>query len=436
MGKKKRGVVKAVVANLQGEIFDLEGYAAVGMAGFFNSPLTENGVITMPYGSELMRIPDRRPVVYNLSTGKLETLHENPFNPQEPLFPVSIFNSPGYVVTYNTAYEENKDAGFLPLFSYGAAGWYQGRMVTSAICIDKENRQDLRKMKQEKVQEGIKKMRQKMPDNSLRAHLETCAMDYGCPAAKNFFLGRYEAPLPTSQQCNAKCLGCISLQPDGQIPCSQKRISFTPTSEEIAEVALVHINRVKNAIVSFGQGCEGDPLLAAHVIGPAICRIRAETGKGTINMNTNASRPEILEKMFGAGLDSIRVSMNSTRKACYDAYFRPKGYQFSHVLESIRIADSFKKHVAINYLNCPGITDSPEELDSLIKFLENYKIHMIQWRNLNFDPLKYFQIMSASALHSRPIGMQKLIRKIGKLFPKIKFGYFNPPKEKYHFLIS
>lgn len=436
MGKKKKGMVKAVVANLQGEIFDLEGYAAVGMAGFFKIPLIENKVIALPYGSELMMIPDRRPVVYNLSTGKLEILHENPFSPQEPLFPVSAFNSPGYVTTYTAAYEENKDAGFLPLFSYGAAGWYQGRMVTSAICIDKEKRQDLRMMKQEKVQQGIEKMRQKMPDNGLRKHLETCAMVYGCPAAKNFFLGRYEAPLPTSQRCNAKCLGCISLQADSQIPCSQKRISFTPTSEEIAEVALVHIHRVKNAIVSFGQGCEGDPILAAHVIAPAISTIRAETDKGTINMNTNASRPAILKKLFSAGLDSIRISMNSTRKPCYDAYFRPKGYQFSHVLESIRIADNFKKHVAINYLNCPGVTDSPEEMDSLIKFLENYKVHMIQWRNLNFDPLKYYQIMSASALHSHPLGMKQLIRKIRELFPKIKFGYFNPPKEKYLSLIS
>ncbi|MFO8083929.1 MAG: radical SAM protein [Desulfobacterales bacterium] len=436
MEKRKNKLVTAVVADMQGNIFDLDGYAAVGMAGNLMSPLHEDQIIPVPYGSESMMLPDRRPVVYKISTGKIEILNKNPFKPQEPLFPVAIFNSPGYVITHASAYKENKNAGFLPLFSYAAAGWHRGRMATTAICIDKERRQDLRMMKYEKIKAGIKKMQKKMPGNRLRAHLETCALVYGCPAGKNFFLGRFEAPLPTSQQCNAACLGCISLQADGRIPCSQNRISFTPTADEIAEIALAHILRVKNAVVSFGQGCEGDPLFAAHVIEPSIRKIRSETPKGTINMNTNASKPGILKKLFDAGLDGIRISMNSTRKPCYDAYFRPKGYQFSHVLESIRIAENQKKHVAINYLNCPGFTDSPEEKASLIKFLENYTVHMIQWRNLNFDPLRYFQIMASSASHSRPLGMKLLINQIRKLFPNIQFGYFNPPKEKYNHLIS
>jgi pyruvate-formate lyase-activating enzyme len=288
-------------------------------------------------------------------------------------------------------------------------------------------------MKSDKIQMGIEKMRIKMPHNRLRAHLENCALVYGCPAGKNFFLGRFEAPLPTSKQCNSRCLGCISLQTDSQIPCSQSRITFTPTPDEIAEVALAHIHRVKHAVVSFGQGCEGDPLFAAHVILPAIRRIRAETSKGTINMNTNASKPEILEELFASGLDSIRVSMNSTRKPCYDAYFRPRGYQFSHVTKSILLAGRLKKHAAINYLNCPGFTDSPEETTALMAFLERYTVNMIQWRNLNFDPLRYFQIMSMAATHTPPIGMKNLIEKVHKSFPEINFGYFNPPKEKFKY---
>ena len=70
---------------------------------------------------------------------------------------------------------------------------------------------------------------------------------------------------------------------------SQDRITFTPSPEEIAEVALAHIQRVENSVVSFGQGCEGDPLLATHVIEPAIRQIRSQTDRGTINMNTNGT---------------------------------------------------------------------------------------------------------------------------------------------------
>jgi pyruvate-formate lyase-activating enzyme len=196
-------------------------------------------------------------------------------------------------------------------------------------------------------------------------------------------------------------------------------------------VALAHINRVKNSVVSFGQGCEGDPLLAAEVIEPAIGQIRSQTPHGTINMNTNGSRPEILAQLFDAGLDSIRVSMNSVREACYHAYFRPTGYRFADVLKSIGVALARKKFVAINYLNSPGFTDTPQEFEALTGFLDKYPIHLIQWRNLNFDPIQYWKEMNAAVSHGEPIGMEKLLYRIRQQFPKLKFGYFNPPKENF-----
>ena len=177
----------------------------------------------------------------------------------------------------------------------------RGQFRSAVILVDREPRQDLRFMKPEDVMKGIKALRKQIPSNRLRAHLEHCAMTYGCPAGKNFFLGRYEAPLPTSQSCNARCLGCLSLQQEGVVSNSQERIAFTPTPDEIAEIALYHIHRVKAAVVSFGQGCEGDPLMAADVIEPAIRLIRSKTLKGTININTNAGRPEILEQAYRRG---------------------------------------------------------------------------------------------------------------------------------------
>ena len=196
-------------------------------------------------------------------------------------------------------------------------------------------------------------------------------------------------------------------------------------------MALAHIKRVKNSVVSFGQGCEGDPLLAAEVIARAIRLIRSETKRGTINMNTNASLPGALQKVIDAGLDSIRVSVNSVRPECYQAYFRPKGYGFSDVIKSIDRALGSGLFVSVNYLNCPGFTDTQQEIEALQKFLMSHPIHMIQWRNLNFDPLRYFEIMEAVAANDAPIGMQNLLEHIRREFPKLKFGYFNPPKEKF-----
>ncbi|WP_155311065.1 radical SAM protein [Desulfosarcina ovata] len=421
----------AVVANARGEIFDLEGFVAVGTDGPRQDPLTTANTIALPHGSELMFLPDRIPLLIDLSTGKTRPVADNPYVPGERIFPVAAFNSPGVVLTHVCAYEERPGAKTLPLFSYGAVGWQDGGFRSAAIVVDREPRQDLRRMPRDRIVAGVERMRRTLPDNRLARHLEHCALTYGCPAGKNFFLSRYEAPLPTSKACNARCLGCISLQHDPQLTSSQNRIAFTPTAEEIADVALAHIRRVKKSVVSFGQGCEGDPLMAARVIGPAIARIRTATDQGTINMNTNASLPQVLAPLLDAGLDSIRVSMNSVREACYHAYFRPKGYRFAHVLESIDTALAKGRHVAINYLNCPGFTDSPEETAALSVFLEKHPVHLIQWRNLNFDPGRYLKMMRRVAPLGPPVGMDQLLKMIRKRFPDLKYGYFNPPKEHF-----
>jgi pyruvate-formate lyase-activating enzyme len=401
------------------------------MAGEELATLTREQTIGMPFGSELMYLPDRIPVLFNRASGDLEEVPENPHSPDEPIYPVAVFNSPGHVITQVSACRERPRARSLPLFSYGATGWHRGTFRSAAVRVDAEPRQDLRHMPPAEVRAGVRRLRKRMPDNRLRLHLETCALSHGCPAGKNFFLGRYEAPLPTAVTCNARCLGCLSLQKGSGISCTQERIAFTPSPEEIAEVALFHIGRVKRAVVSFGQGCEGEPLSAARTIEPAIRLIRSATGHGTINLNTNASLPEVVGRLCDAGLDSIRVSLNSVRPECYEAYFRPRGYGFADVLRSIDTALEKGKFVSINYLNSPGFTDTPEEAEAFLSFVEDHPIRMIQWRNLNYDPIRYWKAMDAAAPLGAPMGMAALIQGIRDACPELKFGYFNPPKEKF-----
>jgi hypothetical protein len=119
------------------------------------------------------------------------------------------------------------------------------------------------------------------------------------------------------------------------------------------------------------------------------------------------------------------------RKKYYDAYFRPKGYDFSDVKRSIDTALDRKRFVSINYLNIPGFTDTPEEVNALMEFLRQHPINMIQWRNLNFDPIRYWRVMFDIEEHGPPIGMRRLLNKIRASFPNLKYGYFNPPKENF-----
>ncbi len=423
--------ITALAADARGQIIEMPGYQAAGMAGSEVIPLTTADTLPMPHGGELMMLPQRAPLLFSLETGRIEVVDRNPWAPAEPLFAVAAFNSPGYVNTRLSAFVENPEARILPLFSYGAVGWHGGAFRTALIRVDREPRQDLRRMPRERVAAGVARMRRRLPHNRLCRHLERCALEYGCPAGKNFFLGRYEAPLPTSRACNAHCLGCISLQTDPKLCSSQHRIDFTPTPEEIAQVALYHIRRVPRPVVSFGQGCEGDPLLAAEAIGPAIRLIRRQTDQGTINLNTNASRPAVLAELFDAGLDSIRVSLNSVRPACYAAYFRPRDYGFADVTASIDLARARGRFVAVNYLNCPGVTDAPEEAEALVDFVRRHRIDMIQWRNLNYDPLRYHGAMRAAAPLGPPLGMGRLIEALRREFPRLLHGYFNPPRERW-----
>jgi len=96
------------------------------------------------------------------------------------------------------------------------------------------------------------------------------------------------------------------------------------------------------------------------------------------------------------------------------------------VLKSIRIAKKKKGFVSINYLTMPGFTDREDEYKALKKFIEAYKIDMIQWRNLNFDPLAYFRIIRYAAGPSNMIGVRQMISSLKIAFPGLKMGYYNP----------
>jgi len=93
----------------------------------------------------------------------------------------------------------------------------------------------------------------------------------------------------------------FELDADAGIPSPQTRIAYETSVEELARIALSHLERVPDAIVSFGQGCEGEPLLRAVTIAAAIERIRARNASGSINLNTNGSMPKALRRLIDAG---------------------------------------------------------------------------------------------------------------------------------------
>jgi Radical SAM superfamily. len=410
-------VSKLLAADHKGKIFEVSGLKAAGMkAGeFFALKMSE--LIKLPEGSEIFHLPGRCAIAYDPS--------KRSFVAGEGLLAAAAFLPPGYTVTYNSAYSEAGNPKPLPLFAYAACAIHDGDIYAAAVRIDKSLCHDSRFMDMKLVKLGAAKMHKLFPKNRLVEHLERCALSYGCPNAKNLFLNRYEAPLPTSPACNAQCAGCISYQPNKKCPVTQPRIKFIPTPDEIAQIALYHIDNVKQPIVSFGQGCEGEPLLSADVIEKAIRMIRRCTSKGVINMNTNGSRPRAIARLFDAGLDSVRVSLNSAREKYYAGYYRPKDYSFRDFLGSIKEAKDRGGFVSLNYLTMPGFTDSKDEIRAVKKLIEKTRIDMIQWRNLNYDPLRYFEELKISINRDDMFGVKETIALLKREFPKIRMGYFN-----------
>jgi wyosine [tRNA(Phe)-imidazoG37] synthetase (radical SAM superfamily) len=265
----------------------------------------------------------------------------------------------------------------------------------------------------------------------LVQHLaEKCCNTYNCPAARNYFLGRWECPVPTSPACNANCIGCISFQPEEEtIVSTQDRLTFKPTAAEIVEYTVPHLETAPFPLISFGQGCEGEPLLMWQTIREAIIEIRKHTGKGSININTNGSMPDAVEALCKAGLNSIRVSTNSAQKSIYENYYRPNNYQFEDIVESLKVMHRLGGWSSINYFVFPGITDSAAEYEALRKLISGTNLKMIQWRNFNIDPDWYMGRMHMEDL-GETLGVRQLMELIQEEFPKLKYGYFNPPVER------
>jgi molybdenum cofactor biosynthesis enzyme MoaA len=201
-----------------------------------------------------------------------------------------------------------------------------------------------------------------------------------------------------------------------------------PTVDELCEVAVPHLTEAENAIVSFGQGCEGDPILQADIIAESVSQMRRQTDRGTINFNSNASIPAAIDKLANAGIDSIRVSLNSAQESLYNAYYRPRGYRFSDVIESLRRAKANGLYTMLNYLVFPGVSDLPEEIDAMQQLIGEVGVDMVQMRNLSLDPMLY---LSSLGLSTKGLGMLNMLRQHKKCYPKLQYGYFNRTRETF-----
>jgi hypothetical protein len=407
----------------KGNIFEDTSLYVVGRSGWDAFPIPQDEWIELPEGGQLYELPLRRGIGIDVKTGEMRLCEKG--------WAVAAFVPPAHTAFYLAAYETLKDAPTLPLFCYTAAGWLNNKFYVPAVRIEQDIRQECAGFDSNKVQHGVEHFLKAYPHNRLVNHLaNNCALTYHCPAARNYFIGRWECPVPSSPACNANCIGCISFQPEEEtIVSTQDRLRFKPTAEEIVEFTVPHLETAPYPIVSFGQGCEGEPLLMWETIRDSIIEIRKHTSKGSININTNGSKPDAVKKLCEVGLNSIRVSTNSARPEIYLPYYRPNNYVFDDIIESLKVVRSFGGWTSINYFVFPGMTDSVAEYEALRKLIIDTDLCMIQWRNFNIDPDWYLGKIGVTET-GETLGVKQLMELIQEEFPRLKYGYFNPPLER------
>lgn len=402
--------ISLAYADPAGRLIEEAELGALGRSGWevgdaSSGPAFECGWIPLPDGASVSSLPGRL-AVGREATG--ETVRLSP----DAGWAVAAILPPGYTRTLLPAFEEDEAAEIevLPVFGYAAMGFRSGRPVVAAVRTDPLEWWQPEQFRAHDIVAAIARASADMPQNRLVGHLSRCATDYNCYTAQNTFYQRWEGSLPTSGPCNAMCVGCISEQ-WGEVESPQDRIGFRPSIEEVVELASWHLAGDSAEIVSFGQGCEGEPLMRPD-LPEMVARIKAARPRAFVNINTNGSRPEVIEGMIEAGLDGARVSVFSFNDDLFRAYYRPKDYGLDQVHGTLAALRRGGLRIAVNLLTFPGVSDDPAEVAALEEAIARHRIDQVQTRTLNIDPL---WLLRRLPRHTRGEGMERLVRRLHDL---------------------
>ena len=156
----------------------------------------------------------------------------------------------------------------------------------------------------------------------------------------------------------------------------------------------------------------------------------------SININTNGSNPRWLQRLYDAGLDTIRASTISGHPETYTAYYRPLGYTFEDVKESLKRARDAGVYSSINLLCFPGMIDREREVEALLAFIQETGLRLIQLRNLNIDPEVLLPRMPDLDSMGKALGMRAMIEIIRREIPEVEIGNFTRPVKRFPLRIA
>ena len=407
---------RLLVAAPDGSLDTAPQVVAAARSGQRLVPLTAVDLVPLPAEATLAHLPGR--AALGLGGGGEVTEVAG-------ALPVAAVLPVGWLRTLLPASRPHPGAPRLPLFGYTAVAEHQGTIMAAALHTDRLGWWRPAEFRRADLGKAVAAARAALPGNRIVDQLAVCALEHNCYTAQNTFHRRHEGALPASPACNADCLGCISLQSDGAAPAPQPRMAYAPTAKELADLAVYHLGGAQARIVSFGQGCEGEPLTRPDALGEATAIIRGRFPEATVHVNTNGSSPDALRRLIGAGCNSVRVSAISFTDDVFRAYYRPAGYGLDEVVECGRLMRVAGGQVCLNLLTVPGLTDAPEELERTVRACRDMGVHQVQWRSLNVDHDWLLAVLPETM--GEGIGMRAAVGRLRAALPGLRHGNFTRP---------
>lgn len=417
-----RSRLRPLLSDASGELRPASsGWEAVGQSGRVVQSL--DSWIPLPPRSTLMHLPERQALGRRRGSGRVEPIADG-------ALAVAAVLPVGHLRLLFPAYAADRGAGrpTLPLYGYAAVAELDGGVVVAASRSDAFSPWTGRRPSDVRLRAAVSQAQRQLARSRVIAQLSVCALQHNCLTAQNTFLRRFEGALPTSAACNADCLGCISLQTDSGAPTPQPRIPRAPTAEDLIEVGSYHLEGARaqgeDGMLSFGQGCEGEPLLRERALRPVALELRRRFPGSTIHINTNGSRPAALRRLVAAGVNSCRISVFSFRQDLFAAYYRPRGYSIEDVLECARVARQGGAQLTVNLLTFPGLSDSPGEVALSLRVLRDLEVDQLQLRSLNVDP---HWLLSRLPDLDPGMGLDLMVRRLRRELPGLQLGNFTRP---------
>jgi pyruvate-formate lyase-activating enzyme len=414
---------RLVLADEKGRVFDHPELLAATADGIAPAPPW----IPMPEGASLQMLPGWQPLGVDPRSGASVLVDElrvagRTIRPRA----VGAVLPPGYTRAALPLGRRSLLAPTLPQWAYTAVAFGRDGFEVAALRTDRRAHWNPRRFSTGELEARVRTECDGQPGNRVLQQLSICALQYRCFTAQNVFYGRDEGALPASTACNARCVGCISEQPAGGPPASHERQTAAPLWEDLAAIGGRHLAQASGRVmVSFGQGCEGEPLTRKDDLVRAVRAMRRSTARGSINVNTNGSLPDALEALAKVGLDAVRVSLNSAHPELYAAYYQPQGYGFEAVEASLRAARRRRLYVALNLLTFPGVTDREGEVDLLCRLIVRHRVAQLQTRPLAIDPVTYLDLARDRGAGGRILGLPEMLRRVRRTAPWIKIGNFS-----------